>query len=126
MGETEYCTEFGKLFKKHRKRTGLTLRAFCRKHGLDNGNISKLERGLRRPPTGKTLDKYAKCLGLTPDSDEWYELHDVAAACAGEVPERIMSDEELVKKLPVVFRTFGRSRPSKKELEDLLDTIRES
>ncbi len=126
MGATEYCTEFGELFKKHRKRTGLTLRAFCRKHGLDNGNISKLERGRRRPPTGKTLDKYAKCLGLTPDSDEWYELHDVAAACAGEVPERIMSDEELVKKLPVVFRTFGRRRPSKEELEELLDTVRES
>lgn len=126
MGENKYCTEFGELFKKYRKQTGLTLRAFCREHGLDHGNISKLERGRRRPPTGKTLDKYAQYLGLSPQSDEWYELHDVASACAGEIPERIMSDEEVVKKLPVVFRTLGRKRPSKKELQDLLETIRES
>jgi len=124
MADAPYCQEFGKLFRKHRMRTGLTLRAFCREHGLDHGNLSKLERGRLRPPTGQTLHKYAQCLGLGPETDEWYEFCDTAAACAGEVPAELMNDEEVVKKLPVLFRTLGRRRPTEEELRRLVDLIR--
>jgi len=126
MGKAKYCEAFGELFKDHRLRLGVTLREFCRQHGLDHGNISRLERGRAKPPTGKTLDKYAECLGIKRESDEWYHLHDVAAACAGEIPETLMSDEELVKKLPVVFRTLGRHRPTQEELDELMELIRRS
>jgi len=124
MRTARYSEEFGKLFKEHRLRLGKTLREFCREHGLDHGNMSRIERGRSKPPTGRTLDKYARCLGIEPKTDEWDELHNVAAACAGEVPERLMSDEELVKKLPVVFRTLGRRRPTEQELDELMDLIR--
>jgi transcriptional regulator with XRE-family HTH domain len=121
-----YCAEFGKFFKECRRMLGKTLREFCREHGLDHGNISKLERGLLKPPTGDTLEKYAKHLGIKPETDEWYELRDKAYACSGEVPPEIMSDEELVKKLPVVFRTLERKKPTKKQLEKLIDLLKRS
>ena len=124
MAGAPYCEEFGKLFRKQRMGTGLTLRAFCEKHGLDHGNVSKLERGRLRPPTGETLRKYAQCLGLKSGADEWYEFCDTAAACAGEIPVELMSNEDVVKKLPVVFRTLGRRRPTKEELRKLIDLIR--
>lgn len=126
MSSEEYCDAFGKLFKEHRREAGLTLREFCRQHGFDHGNVSKLERGKLKPPTGETLNKYLAALGVEPDSETWREFHDTAAACAGEVPARIMEDEELVRKLPVVFRTIGRRRPTEDELGRLIDLIRES
>ena len=58
----KFCAEFGKLFKERRMALGKTLRQFCREHGLDHGNISKLERGLLKPPTGEKLAEYASHL----------------------------------------------------------------
>lgn len=124
MPAAKFCEEFGKLFKKHRMETGKTLREFCRENGLDHGNMSRMERGRLKPPTGETLDKYLEALGIEAQSDLWYHFHDVASACAGEVPDGIMSDEEVVKKLPVVFKTLRRRRPTDEEIKALIDLIR--
>ena len=126
MAEAKYCQEFGRRFREIRKLTGLTLRKFCHKHGFDHSNLSKVERGRLKPPTGKKLKQYLDAMGVEAETDEWYELHDMAAACAGEVPEPIMRDEELVKKLPVVFSTLQRERPTEEDLKKLIDIIRES
>ena len=126
MAEAKFSQEFGKRFKQSRMAGGKTLREFARENGFDHGNLSRIERGRAKPPTGKTLDKYLTALGIKRESDEWYEFHDLAAACAGEVPEDIMNDEEVVKKLPVVFRTLARRRPSKDELDKLIKIIRET
>ena len=121
-----YCAEFGRWFKERRRNLGVTLRAFCRVHGLDHGNMSKIERGLLKPPTGQKLEEYLSYLGIEPETDEWYQFRDVAHACAGEVPETIMRDEELVKKLPMVFRTMARQNPSDEHLQRLVEILRKS
>lgn len=126
MAEARFCQEFGGTFKEYRQRTNQTLREFCREHSFDHGNLSRIERGRAKPPTGKALDKYLAALGISRESNEWYTFHDMAAACAGEVPEAIMSDEEVVKKLPVVFRTLARKKPTRDELDELVKIIRES
>lgn len=126
MGEAQYYTQFGNLLKEYRRGSGLSLREFCRRHGFDHGNFSKLERGRLKPPTGKALEKYVEAVGIERETDEWYELHDTAAACAGKVPDRIMSDEQIVRKLPVVFRTLARRRLTEEELHRLIELIRES
>jgi transcriptional regulator with XRE-family HTH domain len=70
---------FGEYFKKKRLGIGKTLRQFCLENGLDPGNISKIERGILRPPQSREkLAHYAKCLGITEGSDEWLEFFDVA------------------------------------------------
>lgn len=118
---------FGQFFKKMRQRSGLTLRQFCLQHGLDPGNISRLERGKALPPHSREkLEHYAKILGVEKYSDNWYSFFDLAATCSGKIPDDVMSDEELVKKLPLVFRTLRGQKPTTEELDSLTDIIRRS
>lgn len=118
---------FGKLMKKLRMETGLTLREFCHANRFDPGNYSRLERGLFPPPQKEgLLEKYAMALGLKRASDEWLEFFDLAAACRGEIPKDILSDEEVVEKLPVLFRTLRGSPLPAGKLDDLIEKIRRS
>jgi transcriptional regulator with XRE-family HTH domain len=113
--------------KKLRMERGLTLREFCNAHGFDPGNYSRLERGLFPPPSREELlEKYAIALGLTRGSDAWLEFFDLAAACRGEIPSDILSDEELLGKLPVVFRTLRGSPVPIAKLDKLVEKIRKS
>ena len=126
MSVAQYCEEFGRRFQERRLALGKTLREFCAENGLEHGNLSRIERGRARPPTGTTLSKYLTALGLGRGSTEWKEFENVASACAGEVPPDLMSDAEIVKVLPVVFRTLGKRRPTEADLKSLIDTIRKT
>jgi transcriptional regulator with XRE-family HTH domain len=104
---------------------GLTLREFCREHGLDPANMSRIERDLLPPPSDRSrLEQYAQFLGLDSKSDDWYAFFDLAAAARGRIPDYVMSDEDLVAKLPLVFRTMRERRLSKRQLEDLAKKIK--
>ena len=71
-------TTFGELLKAHRNRRGMTLLALSAATGIDNGNLSRIEQGARKPPKLPRLLKILDGLGLREDSAEWREL--VAAA----------------------------------------------
>jgi len=116
---------FGEFFKAKRIEMQLTLREFCKTHNLDPGNISKMERGLLKPPSSKEkLEEYASYLGIKRGTDDWYELFDLAAACRGEIPEEILEDEKLIKNLPLIFRTIRGKKVSQKLLDELSEKIR--
>lgn len=115
---------FGGFFKELRQRRGQTLRQFCLNNGLDPGNISKLERGKVSPPGREVLEKYADCLGIKENSSDWFQFFDLAAAEAGRVPDDLMSDEKLVEKLPLVFRTLRGEKVSQDKLDKLAESIR--
>jgi len=116
---------FGEFFKEKRLAAGYTLRKFRAENGFDPGNISKMERGII-PPSGSRLEEYADCLGVERGSDEWQKFLDLAAASQGRIPEDILSEEELVSKLPLVFRTLRNERPTEEHLEKLIEIIREA
>jgi len=119
--------EFGQFFKRMRQKKGYTLRSFCLKHGLDPGNISKMERGLIPPPSAREkLEQYASFLGLKAGSNEWYDFFDLAAANTGRIPDDLMGDSQLVKKLPLVFRTLRGQKVEDNQLTDLAELIRRS
>ena len=115
---------FGAFFKQLRKRKGLTLRKFCLENGLDPGNISKLERDKAPPPGREILERYAGALQIEEDSSDWFQFFDLAAAARGRIPEDLMSDRELVGKLPLVFRTLRGEKVSQEELDRLAESIR--
>jgi transcriptional regulator with XRE-family HTH domain len=116
---------FGKMLKRLRVAKGLTLREFCLENGLDPGNYSRLERGLFQPPQKEELlEKYAVALGVKRGSDEWLEFFDIAAASRGEIPKDLLSDEEVLGKLPAVFRTLRGSAIDPDKLDDLIEKIR--
>lgn len=119
---------FGEYFARlRRERTGMSLREFCEAHGLDAGNISKLERGKLAPPrSSDKLEEYARTLSLTKDSQEWTEFMDLASADRGEIPRDVMEDSEVVSHLPVLFRTLRGEQVPAEQLKRLLDLIKKS
>jgi transcriptional regulator with XRE-family HTH domain len=118
-------TLFGEFFKQKRIERGYTLRKLCEIGNLDPGNMSKMERGLLKPPSSPDiLERYASLLGIERGSDDWHELFNRAAACRGEVPLEIYENEELVAKLPIIFRTIQGKKVSPELLEELAEIIR--
>ena len=116
---------FGEFIKDRRIRGGLTLRRFCEAHQLDAGNYSKLERGLFPPPTGEEkMLELAKALGLKPGTDDWSMFFDLAAAAKGQFPKDLLSDEEVVNKLPVLFRTLRGEPVPPEKMDELIDFIK--
>ena len=116
---------FGAFFKTKRTEQGATLRQFAGSHDLDPGNLSKMERGLLPPPQNtEKLEEYAKYLGIKKGSDDWYEFFDLAAAETGRIPDEILSDEEVMSHLPLLFRTFRGQKVSAEKLDKLIKKIK--
>jgi transcriptional regulator with XRE-family HTH domain len=117
--------EFGSLAKQLRLRQKVTLRNFCRQHGFDPSNMSKIERGLLSPPrSADALRNYAEALGLEEGTEEWRTFYDLAALARNEVPADLLSDKEIVGRLPLVFRTMRGERLTDEQKERLIDLIR--
>jgi transcriptional regulator with XRE-family HTH domain len=118
---------FGEFFKEMRGKKGISLRRFCLENKVDPGNISKLERGLIPPPQSREkLEEYASYLQIRKGSDDWWEFFDLAAAESGKIPQDILNDENLVKRLPLVFRTIRGQKVSREKLRKLAEVIRRS
>lgn len=119
------AANFGKRLKELRIRTGKNLREFCLANGFDPGNYSRLERGLFPPPQKEELlTRYATALGLERGSAEWLEFFDLAATSRGEIPHDVLADEELLGKLPALFRTLRGTPVPPEKLDALIDEIR--
>ena len=117
---------FGDLFKARRIAIRKTLRVFCA-DGFDPGNISRLERGRLAPPASENkLREYAEALELQVNTAEWQQFLDFAAASRGEIPSDLLADQELVGKLPALFRTLRGEKVDPKKLDDFIDQIRRS
>lgn len=118
---------FGRFFEALRQRNRFTLREFCRRAEADPGNISRMERGAMLPPKSpEILAHYATTLGLKKGSEEWQAFFDLAAVAQGKVPEDLLSDQEVVKMLPVFFRTLRGQKPTREEMMRLAEKIKQS
>jgi len=117
-------TTFGQYFKQKRIDQRITLREFCRKHNLDHGNISKLERDRMSPPQNdEIIEKYAEYLQLS--ENEFEQFKELAAMGNKQIPE-YLSDEETLAKLPVLFRALKDSDLTEDKLQQLVELIRKS
>lgn len=120
-------TDFGRKFKELRLQAGLSLRQFCEDNGLDPGNISKIERGVfRAPESPEKVEEYALALKLEPGSDNWVAFLDLAAADRGQLPRDLVSDEAIVGRLPVLFRTLRGQKVPTEKFDDLVRFLKES
>ncbi len=105
---------FHEYFKGLRSRSQISLRDFCRKALADPANISRMERGLSKPPkNNRILERYAIALALEKDSEDWHSFFDLAMASAGMIPKDILSDKGLYRNLPLLFSNLrkGKQRP---------------
>ncbi len=71
--------EFGQLVRGHRERLGITITDLARYASIDQGLLSKIERGLRRPPQlVPYVERLTSRFKLKPSSTEYRQLVDAA------------------------------------------------
>ena len=117
---------YGEYFKARRLALGLTLRKFCVKHGVNPGNLSRMERGVTTPPSQEKLPEYARMLELKPGTREWDDFIDLAAAGRGEFPKPLLSDAEVVKHLPVIFRALREGEDRDELFRKMVQMVRKN
>ncbi len=118
---------FGEFLKQKRIAQGRTLRAFCHEQGFDHGNYSRMERGVLAPPQKEEkLAEYAQALGIARASDEWLDFCDLASVARGQIPKDLMSDQAILGRLPVLFRSIRDSGADSEKLDELVEKIRRS
>jgi transcriptional regulator with XRE-family HTH domain len=121
MGTTTMT--FGEQLRARRGEIGLGLRAFALEAQLDPGNLSRYERGLLlAPQEPAVLDRIARTLKLRPGSAGRTELLDLAAASTGRLPADLLSEPEIVARMPLIFRTL-RGKASRAELLRLAERL---
>ena len=60
---TSNASEFGRFFRERRQALELNLSEFCRQNGFDKAHLSRLERGVSKPPKSpELLQTYADAL----------------------------------------------------------------
>lgn len=102
---------FGALFRSTREALGLSLREFCRRNGFDAGNISRLERGLVRPPQNRELlESYARALKLGENTEARDRFFALAATETGRIPDEVLQNRAATEKLPMLFRELRPRR----------------
>ena len=118
--------KFGRILKELRIKRGLTLRHACRIAGYDPSNWSKIERGKMSPPSDeKILRKWTKILKIS-GSQKIQEFIDEARLVQGILPQDILSKGNLVDFLPAFFRTLRNKKPTKKEIDHLIELIKDA
>ncbi|MBL7141779.1 helix-turn-helix domain-containing protein [Patescibacteria group bacterium] len=117
--------KFGRLLKELRIKKELSLREICRLVGYDSSNWSKIERGLISPPSDKkVLISWAKVLGFSKNSKDIQKFVDSAQIAQGIIPQDILSQKNAVDYLPAFFRTLRNTKPTKGEIDKLIELIR--
>ncbi len=115
--------KFGNDLKELRIKKGLTLRKACDLVGYDYSNWSKIERGRIVPPADeKVLKKWAKALGIKDKTEITNFVHKAKIA-QGIIPSDILSSQAM-DCLPAFFRTVQNKKPSKEEIDKLIELIR--
>lgn len=118
---------FGEWLKAQRVRKRLTLRVFAKKAGLDPGNLSRYERSVVPPPQDNAvLERIGRALGLKPRSASWSHMVHLSAIGGRRIPRDVAEDPELLKALPVLFRTLKGKKLTEEDLIRLARRIQGS
>ena len=119
----DQCKSFHELLREKRLARRLTLREFCRRADEDPANFSRIERGLRTPPSDDVLSRYAKALGL--EGEEERHFMTVGAISRRELPKNIPMSA-LIEKLPAMLRSIDGGRPTGEQLRNAVEVTKEA
>lgn len=115
---------FGKYLRKLRLERNLSLRKFSSLIEMDPGNLSRIERGVFPPPSEDKVIHIAKTLGLDRGNEEWIQLMDYFYISKKEIPGYVLDEEDLLEKLPVIFRSLTGSKLKSEDLDKLIELIK--
>jgi transcriptional regulator with XRE-family HTH domain len=124
---TKNLKKFGAFLKQLRIARNLSLREMCKVINYDPSNWSKIERGIISPPADtRILSKWARAFGLKQNSKDYQRFIDEAQISQGIIPEDILSRKDAINYLPAMFRTLRNDKPTKEEIDRLIELIRNS
>ncbi len=115
---------FGKYLRKLRLERNLSLRKFSSLIEMDPGNLSRIESGVFPPPSEDKVIHIAKTLGLDRGNEEWIQLMDYFYISKKEIPGYVLDEEDLLEKLPVIFRSLTGSKLKSEDLDKLIELIK--
>lgn len=122
---TKNLKKFGAMLNKLRTENNLSIRDVCKLVSYDPSNWSKVERGLIPAPTEeKILKSWAKALRVKKEDIQ--DFMDNAIIAQSLIPSDILEKNEMLQLMPAFFRTVRNKKPSKKELDDLVDLIKKA
>lgn len=125
FGRKKNLQKFGATLEELRIKRGLTLREVCRLVNYDPSNWSKIERGKISPPSDlKTLKRWARVLGLSKDKRALQRFIDEAQIAQGIIPQDILNQKNALGYLPAFFRTLRNEKPTREEIDRLIELIR--
>ena len=125
MNKKLISSSFGDYLKRIRIDNGYSLREVCQKLDYDYSNWSKIERGVIPPPSDeRTLKQWAAVLGIRSGASK--EFIHLALIAQGIIPSQVIANKKAKELLPAFFRTMGNIKPSKEEIEKLIDLLRKS
>jgi transcriptional regulator with XRE-family HTH domain len=117
--------KFGEILKSLRIKNDLSIREACKLTGYDPSNWSKIERGLISPPAGeKILSGWGKLFKVKKTNLR--QFIDEAQVAQGIIPDDILQKQEMVQLMPAFFRTLRNKKPSKEEIDNLINLIKNS
>lgn len=117
------ASTFGEFVKRRRLDLAIGLREFAEMVGVEASNYSKIERGLKRAPTSEKLLPFVTALGFEPQSDEHRLMDSLAHVANGEIPAKVLTDERLVAKLPLLFSGAAKGF-SDAQIDEIFHTVR--
>jgi transcriptional regulator with XRE-family HTH domain len=120
-------SQFGQMLRDIRTEKKLSLREICKEVNYDPSNWSKIERGRISPPSDeKTLNLWAKKLGIIKSSNQYRQFIDLAKLSQGIIPNDILLNKNSIECLPAFFRTLRNKKPTKNEIDNLINLIKSS
>lgn len=115
--------KFGGYITTLRTSRGITLREFCRRTGFDPSNWSKIERSIISPPKSKiTIESILDAIGIEVGTEEYNTALDLGLL--ESIPEDFQEEKNVLKDLPVLFRTVRGKSPSEEDLQKLVDYLK--
>lgn len=101
----------------------LSIREICKLTEYDPSNWSKIERGLISPPADRQiLTKWGKVLKIK--KDELGQFIDEAQIAQGIIPDDMLDKKEMLELMPAFFRTVRNRKPTKEEIDRLIELIK--
>jgi hypothetical protein len=111
---------FSDIFKRYRVKKNPGLTSWCREHSLDQGNHSKLERGIMPPPQNfARLHEYIEIFEIEEFSDDWHNFLNLALIENLKLPLEHKPDRNLAYLISIFF-THLQGFPLKDSDKELL------
>jgi len=124
IADVNYRAVYGEFLRGVRDDLGLSLRAVAQSVGMDPGNYSRIETGVKPPPGAAILASIGEALGITPGTARHREMMRAAAVSRGEIPMTLLESQDTLPALVSLFELLEESPEDRREFAAWVESRR--